>query len=483
VPEPRALPAGTRLGKYEIVERIAIGGMAELYLAIALGIEGFQKLVVLKRVSPHLQHDVDLVKMFVDEARLAAALDHPNIAQVLDIGRNAGEYFFAMEYLHGRDFRELMHAAKERGGLPLGCAIEVVLGVARGLHHAHERRDPGGEPMGLVHRDVSPANVVITYEGSVKLVDFGIAKAAVLTRKTQAGTLMGKVGYMSPEQCLGESADRKSDVFALGILLYEATTGQRPFRADSQFAVMNQIIHGRWKPPGVVVPGYPERLAAIVARAMATDPHARYPTAHALQLELEAFAHEAHVLHSPAVLADYIRDTLGVPDYPTAKSSSPFVGQARTRRDDNFGTMPPLSIATSRSQPTGLRRILLYCAVGAVAALAATRLTALAKSEPEPSATPVAAPTETSPSMPAVAIERAAPSPATAAESPVVSEPLPAASPPTPPSPPSERAANGIGADAPRKKPSTKRKSTRPAKSSERRKGNESLYPPSYYGK
>jgi serine/threonine protein kinase len=458
VPEPRALAPGTRLGKYEIIERIAVGGMAELYLAIALGIEGFRKLVVLKRVSPHLQHDEDLVKMFVDEARLAAALDHPNIAQVIDIGRNAGEYFFAMEYLHGRDFRHLMEAARGRGGLPLGCAIEVVLGVARGLHHAHERKSADGQPMGLVHRDVSPANVVITYEGSVKLVDFGIAKAAVLTRKTQAGTLMGKVGYMSPEQCMGEPADRKSDVFALGILLYEATTGRRAFRAESQFAMMNQIIHGRWQRPREIVPGYSERLEAIVVRAMATDPADRYPTAQALQLDLEAFAHAERVLHSPAVLADYLAELFGATPYPTAKATSPFAVQA---------TPVPSSFEKTRRRGRGTSRILLYGAVGAIAMFLVTRLSALAT--PEPEAPAVQAPSVAAPSVPAPA-----PQPGAA---------VPVATPPTTENvatpTKSAPASPAVKPPASSKSPA-KRKPRRSSKSPARSSKIDSLYPPSY---
>lgn len=371
--DARSLASGTRLGKYEILDRIAVGGMAELYLAVARGIEGFRKLVVLKRVSPLLQHDEDLVRMFVNEARLAAALDHPNIAQVIDIGRNAGEYFFVMEYLHGRDFRQLMQLAKKRDGLPLACAIEVVLGVARGLHHAHERKNADGDPIGLVHRDVSPSNVVITYEGSVKLVDFGIAKAAAHTRKTQAGTVMGKVGYMSPEQCMGEAVDRRSDVFALGTLLYEATTGCRAFQADSQLATMNRIIYGRWARPHEVLPGFSEPLEAIIVRAMETDPGARYPTALALQLDLEAYAHAEHVMHSPAVLADYLAELYGAPPYPKASVTTPAA----------LPTETALTIATPPPRRVGRLTLFLLAMGGLVAIAAASRVGGVATSEPE----------------------------------------------------------------------------------------------------
>jgi len=316
--EPRALSPGTRLGKHEIIRRLAVGGMAELYLARAIGIEGFEKLVVIKRVHPHLASDADFIRMFLNEAKLAAALDHPNVTQVMDIGVADGEHYFTMEYLHGADLRELLQRSSSEGGLPLECGLEIVLGVARGLHHAHERCGPNGRPLGLVHRDVSPSNVFVTYEGGVKVVDFGIAKAGALTMQTRAGTLKGKIGYMSPEQCRGDAVDRRSDVFALGILLYEITTGRRLYFADSHYAILNKIIEGRFTLPCEVDPEYPAELEAIVRRALDTDPDERFPTAEAFQAALEDFVHEARIRCSTSVLARYVETLLGERPYPTA---------------------------------------------------------------------------------------------------------------------------------------------------------------------
>ena len=194
--------------------------MAEIYLAKARGIEGFEKLVVLKRILPQHADSEDFIRMFLDEARLAATLHHPNIAQTYDIGTEGGSYFFTMEYVHGEDMRNILKTcARTRKGLPLDHSITMVLGTAAGLHHAHEKLASDGSPLNIVHRDVSPSNVLVTYDGAVKVVDFGIAKAATHRAESRVGSLKGKIAYMSPEQCRGEKLDRRSDVFAIGILL------------------------------------------------------------------------------------------------------------------------------------------------------------------------------------------------------------------------------------------------------------------------
>ena len=193
-----------RLGKYDLIERLATGGMAELFLARASQQHGFEKTVVLKRILPAFAEQEDFIRMFMAEAQLAASLHHPNIAQVFDFGEERGTFYFTMEYIAGRDLRQLLAAArKESAALPLGCALHVIVGVAAGLHHAHEHRDGDHKPLQIVHRDVSPSNVIVTYEGNVKLVDFGIAKVAALGPATLSGSLKGKIAYMSPEQCRG----------------------------------------------------------------------------------------------------------------------------------------------------------------------------------------------------------------------------------------------------------------------------------------
>jgi serine/threonine protein kinase len=219
------LVPGQRLGRYQLIKRLAIGGMAEIFLARVVGLEGFEKRVVLKSILAQHATDEEWVQMFLEEARLAATLQHPNIAQVFDVGRDRNVHFFTMEYVRGADVRRIMKAAERRGGVPLEVAVAIVIGAAAGLHYAHDKTDDAGRPLGIVHRDVSPANVLVSEDGAVKVVDFGIAKAALRRAATRTGTIKGKAGWISPEQCRGDRLDRRSDIFALGILLYELTTG------------------------------------------------------------------------------------------------------------------------------------------------------------------------------------------------------------------------------------------------------------------
>lgn len=303
------------MGRYSLIRRLAVGGMAELYIARQGGIEGFEKIVALKRVLPHLGEDAQFVQMFLAEARIAAALDHPNIVHVTDIGEEDGEYFFAMEYVHGANLLEVLRRSDVLP-LPRACALTIVAGVAAGLHYAHEQLGPDGRPMGLVHRDVSPSNVMISYTGAVKLTDFGIVRAAARTSVTQEGQTKGKAGYMSPEQCCGDRLDRRSDVFALGILLYEATLGVRAFYAPNDFAIMGRTARVDYVPPREIDAEYPEGLARIVARAMAKEPTERYPTAEAMQLEIEELAQAEGMRLSTVDLARHMKELFGSPAHP-----------------------------------------------------------------------------------------------------------------------------------------------------------------------
>ncbi|MEX1368314.1 MAG: protein kinase [Nannocystaceae bacterium] len=310
------LAPGTRLGRYEVLELLASGGMGEVYIARAIGPQSFQKLVALKRILPHLQQDEEFVAMFLEEARLAARLDHPNVVQVIELGQSRHGYFLTMELVHGVDLRAVLRAAAKSTPIPLGCSIAIASGLAAALHYAHERTGPDGLPMGLVHRDVSPSNVLITYDGVIKLVDFGVAKAAAHTARTRATVLKGKVGYMSPEQCRGIPVDRRTDLFSLGVLLYELTTLHRPFYEDNHFAALNRIVSGDYERPSEVVPGYPPGLEQIVAKSLEPDPARRYPTARALLDDLEQFAQAEGLRVSTAVLADYVTEQLGRPPFP-----------------------------------------------------------------------------------------------------------------------------------------------------------------------
>jgi serine/threonine-protein kinase len=302
------IPNGAILGKYEILRKIATGGMAEIYLARARGTAGFEKLVVLKRILPNVAEDPTFVQMFLDEARLAATLQHPNIADVYDVGEVEGAYFFTMEFIHGQDTRAIRHMVRERADkVPLAVALAIVHGTASALDYAHERTGSDGKKLGLVHRDVSSSNVLVSYDGAVKLVDFGIARASVSQHKTQTGTLKGKIPYMSPEQCKGLGLDRRSDLFSLGVLLYELTVGRRPFRGDSEFAIMDQIVYQGTQRPSAVVPGYPEELDAIVMKLLERAPSARFQSADEVIHALEEFLTKHHLWLSPKQLSKWMR--------------------------------------------------------------------------------------------------------------------------------------------------------------------------------
>ncbi|MBX7077641.1 MAG: protein kinase [Nannocystaceae bacterium] len=310
-----SLAPGSQVGRYVLGRRLAKGGMAELYLAKAVGIAGFEKPCVLKLVLPHLTDDAVFIEMFLGEARLAATLDHPNIVHVTDIGEIEGEYFFVMEYVHGRDVRALLRACNP-GTLPLQAALTIAHEVCEGLHYVHERRDSSGRFLGLVHRDVSPSNVMVSFDGTVKVVDFGIAKATEMRHATRTGVLKGKVHYMAPEQCEGLALDRRTDVFALGILLYEMTTGRPLFTGTNDYYVMSRIVRGVFARPREVDPAYPPELERIVLRALAREPGERYVSAQALQVDLEAYARGAGLTLSSRLLSETMHDVFGEASLP-----------------------------------------------------------------------------------------------------------------------------------------------------------------------
>ncbi len=275
------LAGGEVLGRYEIVRLLGRGGMAEVYLAHMRGLGGFVKEVALKCVLPEVQAEADLTQMFLDEARTAARLEHPNIVQVFDIGQEREHLFFAMEYVRGTDARALLAGAQGRA-VPLAQAIAIAIGTAAASHHAHE--------LGVIHRDISPSNVLISSAGIVKLADFGIAKAASNRSVTQSGVVKGKLGYMSPEQCRGRALDRRSDIYSLGILMYQLTTGRLPFAETNPLAFVQRLATQDPTPPTQFVDGYPAELEQIVLRAIARDPADRYATAAELERVLERFA-------------------------------------------------------------------------------------------------------------------------------------------------------------------------------------------------
>jgi serine/threonine protein kinase len=286
--------------------------MARIYVGRSTGIGAFERHVVLKLILPEKANDTIAINMFLDEARLASSLNHQNVAQVFDVGEDAGIHFLAMEFVHGQDLRSVLATAGAAGTrIPYELGLAIVGGAAAGLHHAHERRGPDGKPLGIVHRDVSPSNIMIGYDGSIKVLDFGIAKAAARSAETVSGVIKGKFAYMSPEQCRGRDVDRRSDVFALGIILYEITTQHRCFRAESDFDTMHRIVTGDVVLPSRLVSDYPAGLQAIVMKALAVDPTQRYQTAGALLEALENFSSSSRISMSTMSLGRFMRATFG----------------------------------------------------------------------------------------------------------------------------------------------------------------------------
>ena len=283
-------PSAAEFGKYRLLRKLAQGGMAEIFLAIQTGIQGFEKVVVVKRVLPDLSASDDFINMFLDEARIAARLDHTNIVRIYDLGEVNGQYFIAMEYIAGEDLASVLQQCKRQNTLvPIELAVDAVLGAAEALLFAHELEDNEGNLMNLVHRDVSPSNILLTYQGTVKLVDFGIARAESNVSKTQGGQLKGKIQYLSPEQCRGAVVDCRSDIFALGIVLHELLTCKRLFQRDTQLAAMNAILSGDIAPPSALRPEIPAELDAIVMKALERDLDLRYQTAGQLAADLTVF--------------------------------------------------------------------------------------------------------------------------------------------------------------------------------------------------
>ncbi len=277
-------------GKYRLVAELGSGGMGDVFLAIAQGPRNFNKLQVVKRLRPELAEDDEFLGMFLNEARLAARLNHPNVVQTNEVGEEAGAHFIAMEYLEGQSLHAVLRRAQ--GRFPLAMHVRVIAEVCAGLHHAHELLDFDGTPLAVVHRDCSPQNIFLTYDGGVKVLDFGIAKAADTSSYTRTGVLKGKVPYMAPEQLEGHDVDRRADIFAVGSMLWEAATGTRLWKGLNDVQIAHRVHLGDIPAPSSANPDVPDHLEAIIMKCLAMDREARYPTAAALQHDLELVVEE-----------------------------------------------------------------------------------------------------------------------------------------------------------------------------------------------
>ena len=300
-------------GGYLLLERLAMGGMAEVFLGRP---DGQERFVAIKRILPGIAADDDFIAMFIDEAKIAGQLTHPNIAQILDIGKISSSYFIAMEYVSGHDLRALWDRVREqpgadaRGavrGLPIAVACHIVKKLAEGLDHAHRKRDSKGRPLGIIHRDVSPQNILISYDGDLKIIDFGIAKAANRIVKTQTGILKGKFAYMAPEQARGEPIDHRSDIFAMGVVLYELLTGERAFKGDTDFVLLDKVRRVEVVPARELRPDLPRELERIMMKALGREAADRYAWASVLAGDLDRFMSDQGLTTSRDELGSFVR--------------------------------------------------------------------------------------------------------------------------------------------------------------------------------
>lgn len=298
----------TQFGKYYLLEKLAVGGMAEIYKAKTFGVDGFEKLLALKKILPHCSADKDFIMMLADEAKLAVLLSHANIVQVYDLGKVGEDYFISMEYINGPNLRDIIYRCREKNlNIPVELIVFITSEICKGLDYAHRKTDQNNKPLNIVHRDVSPQNVLISYEGEVKIVDFGIAKAAMNISHTMAGILKGKIAYMSPEQALGKTIDHRTDIFSVGILLYEMLTQKKLFTGESQFEVLKKIRTTKFD-ASQISGDVPAALRGILAKALSYYPRDRYQSAGDMQIDLTRFLYQQYVDFSPQKLASFIRD-------------------------------------------------------------------------------------------------------------------------------------------------------------------------------
>ncbi len=296
-------------GKYLLLDRISVGGMAEVFKAKSYGVEGFEKIIAIKRILPTMGEDRDFIKMFIDEAKIAGQLAHANICQIFELGRIDGSHFIAMEYIWGKDLLQIqnrLRKAKQQMPVPMGCF--AMAKILEGLDYAHRKRDAHGRPLEIVHRDCSPQNVLVSYEGEVKVIDFGIAKATSRNSRTMAGVLKGKFGYMSPEQVRGLPLDRRSDIFALGTMLYECLTGERLFMGETDFSTLEKVRNVDIQPPRAVNPAIPEAVERVILKALAKDVDDRYQWCSEMLADLQQYLMGQDVVFTAKTLSSWLKE-------------------------------------------------------------------------------------------------------------------------------------------------------------------------------
>jgi tetratricopeptide (TPR) repeat protein len=299
----------TRFGKYLLLEKLAVGGMAQLYRAKITGIQGFEKLIAIKTILSHLTEEKELLSSFIDEAKLAALLHHQNIVQIYDFGTMENSYFIAMEYLFGKDLRYIFSKSQEKN-LPLSNehALYIMTRICSGLDYAHSLKDFQGKPLNIIHRDISPQNIIVTYEGEIKIVDFGIAKAASQSTITQFGMIKGKIAYMSPEQASGQPIDYRSDIFSTGIILYEMVTGKRMFTGPDTLQILAKVSRAEFEPPEVARSGLPTKVYKILNRALMKEPEDRYQSCGEMLADLEECMFQLSLRPTARGISQYMKE-------------------------------------------------------------------------------------------------------------------------------------------------------------------------------
>jgi serine/threonine protein kinase len=304
---------GERLDRFELIAELASGGMATVFLARLSGVAGFQRLVAIKRLHPHLAREPEFVEMFLDEARLAARIHHPNVVPIQEVGESDQGYYLVMDYIEGDTLaRVLAKAAKTNSTVPYGVTIRILLDTLAGLHAAHEMKDDHGEPLQIVHRDVSPQNILVGVDGVARVVDFGVARAATRLSTTRSGQLKGKLAYMAPEQARGAGVDRRADLFACGIVLWEALATKRLFKGDGEAETLNRVLYEPIVPPSSVRPDVPKALEDICMKALSRDVDQRFATAQDFGDELEKAARALGSVGSVRDVAECLQEVIGV---------------------------------------------------------------------------------------------------------------------------------------------------------------------------
>jgi serine/threonine-protein kinase len=476
IPLNRPVTAPRRFGKYILIRKLAEGGMAEIFLAKQIGAEGFERDVVIKCMLDHFSQSRDFVSMFLDEARLAARLHHPNIVQITDLGVADNRYFICMEYLAGEDLDAVIAAAHYKGEtIPVPLAARIILSALEGLEFAHNYQEQG-KPLELVHRDISPSNIFVTYQGTVKVLDFGIAKASSRMTQTQPGLLKGKWGYMSPEQARGEPIDARSDLFSLGITFHELLTARRVFEREHEIGVLLALMAQPIPAPSSMRPEIPPALDRIIAKALERRREDRYSSAAEMRADLEEFLRGTASIPGTTQLAQYLQGLFGQSEVerktriPSLAELGGIEGLAQLPLADPIGyektlvrpsdpigipaIAPPVSApapapAAAPVPPPPARSTGLSMAIGALAAVALVGLgggavwyfmpraepttsVAMQRPPPPPPVEPAPSPVAAEPAKPTEPAVPATPAPEPTTEEPAVVDSTPTPKPPKP---------------------------------------------------